>query len=167
MRLDPLGRRWLEAEARRPLPASRDLDAGVYSADDFVRYDLTDAVLDYLVDAFDVLEIVAVGHRRLRVDNAVTVESFDIVARADENEPTKVVPILLSIWHREPNIPPDQAPGTACQLLGIPPPRSSLPMSLTTLDAEFSTQQRAELSYVVCARLARVPRCDPAFSWLG
>ncbi|MDH3682959.1 MAG: hypothetical protein OEV40_23765 [Acidimicrobiia bacterium] len=79
----------------------------LYSADDFIRYDLTDAVLDYLVDAFDVLEIVAVCHRRLRVDNAVTVESFDIVARVDEVEPTVVVPILLSIWNREPTIPPE------------------------------------------------------------
>ena len=71
----------------------------------FIRYDLTDEVLEYLVDAFDVLEIIAVGRRRLRVDNAVTVESFDIIARTDEVDPTIVVPVLLSIWRREPDPP--------------------------------------------------------------
>lgn len=105
MRLDPLARRWLAAEARRQLPPVRDLEAGEYSADDFIRYDLTDQLLEYLVDAFDVLEIVAVGHRRLRVDNAVTVDSFDLVARHDDGHPPTVVPVSLSIWPNEPDPP--------------------------------------------------------------
>ncbi|MDH3683286.1 MAG: hypothetical protein OEV40_25460 [Acidimicrobiia bacterium] len=105
MRLDPLARQWLEAEARRQLPPVRDLEAGEYSADDFIRYDLTDQLLEYLVDAFDVLEIIGVGHRRLRVDNAVTVQSFDIIARTEEADPTTVVAVSLSIWRREPDQP--------------------------------------------------------------
>ncbi len=105
MRLAPDARRWLEAEARSQLPAVRDLDIGDYSADDFIRYDLTDNVLDYLVDAFDVLEIIDIGYRRLRVDQAVTAESFDIIARVDEVDLTEIVPVSLSIWRREPDVP--------------------------------------------------------------
>lgn len=96
---------WLEAEARLQLPAVRNLDIGEYSAGDFIRYDLTDGVLDYLVDAFDVLEIVQIGHRRLRVDQAVTVGSFDIIARVDEAKVTEIMPVSLSIWRREPDLP--------------------------------------------------------------
>ena len=83
MQLDPHWRPRLEAQVHQQLPAERDLERGRYSADDFLRYDLTDQLLDYLVAAFDVLEIIEIGHRRLRVDNAVTVESFDLVARSD------------------------------------------------------------------------------------
>ena len=75
------------------------------SADDFIRCDLTDGLLEYLAEAFDVLEIISVGHRRLRVDQAVTVESFDIIAKIDDEDPTVVVPLSLSIWHREPEVP--------------------------------------------------------------
>ena len=107
MRIDPLGRAWLEAEARLQLPALRDIEAGRYSADDFIRYDLTDQVLNYLADAFDVLEIIAPNRRRLRVEQARTVESFDIVAKASEEDPNVVMPIALSIWIHEPNDPRD------------------------------------------------------------
>ena len=105
MRIDPQGRAWLEAEARLQLPEHRDLELGRYSADDFIRYDLTDDLLDYLADAFDVLEIIAPNRRRLRVDNARTVESFDIVAKADDDDPVVVGPIALSIWLHEPDQP--------------------------------------------------------------
>ncbi|MCB0993722.1 MAG: hypothetical protein KDB21_01430 [Acidimicrobiales bacterium] len=81
MRLDPRGREWLEAEARLQLPVERDLERGAYSAQDFIRYDLTDDLLEYLVQAFDVLEVIAPGRRRLRVENAVTVDCFDVVAK--------------------------------------------------------------------------------------
>ncbi len=87
------------------MPVERDLEAGLYSADDFLRYDLTDGLLDYLADAFDVLEVIALNRRRLRVDEAVTVESFDIVAKVDEINPSVVVPVALSIWQREPDPP--------------------------------------------------------------
>ncbi|MCP4087862.1 MAG: hypothetical protein GY745_22875 [Actinomycetia bacterium] len=107
MRIDPHGRAWLEAEARLQLSAERDLEAGLYSADDFIRYDLNDSLLDYLAHAFDVLEIIAPNRRRLRVDNARTVESFDIIAKADELDPTLVTPIALSIWVHEPEPPQD------------------------------------------------------------
>lgn len=105
MRLDPQGRAWLEAEARLQPPEDRELELGHYSAGDFIRYDLTDDLLDYLADAFDVLEIIAPNRRRLRVDNARTVESFDIVAKADEHDPAVVIPIALSIWRQEPEQP--------------------------------------------------------------
>lgn len=52
------------------LPADRDLELGLYSADDFLRYDLTDELLDYLANAFDVLEVIGLNRRRLRVDQA-------------------------------------------------------------------------------------------------
>ncbi len=81
------------------------MERGLYSADDFLRYDLTDQVMDYLVSAFDVLEIIELGHRRLRVDNAVTVESFDVVARIDDDDLTLVIPVLVSIWGWEPHQP--------------------------------------------------------------
>ncbi len=109
MRLDPTWRPRLEAQVRRQLPADRDLERGLYSADDFIRYDLTDDLLDYLVAAFDVLEIIDIGYRRLRVDNAVTVESFDLVARSDPDEPTLVIPVLVSIWPWEPEEPADNS----------------------------------------------------------
>lgn len=105
LRIDPLARQWLEVEARLQLPAERDLEAGLYSADDFLRYDLTNGLLDYLADAFDVLEVIGLNRRRLRVDQGVTVESFDIIAKVDENDPLMVVPVALSIWQREPNLP--------------------------------------------------------------
>lgn len=105
MRIDPQGRAWLESEARLQLPATRDLETGRYSASDFVRYDLTDHVLDYLAEAFDVLEIIAPGRRRLRVENARTVESFDIIAQESAANPGHVMPIALSIWLHEPNQP--------------------------------------------------------------
>ncbi len=66
MRIDPHGRAWLEAEARLQLSAERDLEAGLYSADDFIRYDLNDSLLDYLARAFDVLEIIACRCPKLR-----------------------------------------------------------------------------------------------------
>lgn len=47
-------------------------------------------LLDYLADAFDVLEVVAPNRRRLRVD---------------ETDPLVVVPVALSIWQREPDLP--------------------------------------------------------------
>jgi hypothetical protein len=84
----------------------RDLETGRYSASDFVRYDLTDHVLDYLAEAFDILEIIAPGRRRLRVENARTVESFDIIAQESAAKPGHVMPIALSIWLHEPNQPP-------------------------------------------------------------
>lgn len=59
--------------------------------------------MNYLAAAFDVLEIIDVGYRRLRVDNAVTVESFDLVATADDHDPTLVRPLLVSIWTWEPD----------------------------------------------------------------
>ena len=105
MRTDPQARAWLEAEARLQLPEHRDPELGRYSADDFIRYDLTDDLLEYLADAFDVLEIIAPNRRRLRVDNARTVESFDIVAKADDDDPGVVIPLALSIWLREPEQP--------------------------------------------------------------
>lgn len=104
MRLDPNWRLRLEAQVREQLPADRDLELGIYSADDFLRYDLSDQVMSYLATAFDVLEIIDLGHRRLRVDNAVTVDSFDLIARIDEDDPTLVVPILVSIWPWYPDI---------------------------------------------------------------
>ncbi len=107
MRLDPGWRPRLEAQVRRQLPAVRDLERGLYSADDFLRYDLTDQLMEYLTAAFDVLEIIEIGHRRLRVDNAVTVESFDLIARSDADDPTLVVPVLVSIWLWEPDHPAD------------------------------------------------------------
>ncbi len=103
MRIDPLARQWLDAEARLQLSTERDLEAGRYSADDFLRYDLTDGLLDYLANAFDVLEVIGINRRRLRVDQGVTVESFDIIAKVDENDQSIVVPVALSIWQREPD----------------------------------------------------------------
>ncbi len=105
MQIDPHARAWLEAEARLQLPATRDLEQGRYCADDFIRYDLTDDILDYLAEAFDVLEIIAPGRRRLRIDNARTVESFDLIAKVDDQDPTVVIPITLSIWLHEPADP--------------------------------------------------------------
>ena len=55
------------------------------------------------------LETIDIGYRRLRVDNAVTVESFDLVARSDRDEPTLVIPILVSIWPWEPEEPADDS----------------------------------------------------------
>jgi hypothetical protein len=111
LRPDPNWRLRLEAQVREQLPADRDLERGLYSADDFLRYDLTDQLMNYLAAAFDVLEIIEVGYRRLRVDNAVTVESFDLVARADDDDPTLVIPVLVSIWTWEPDL--DQPVGNA------------------------------------------------------
>lgn len=107
MRIDPYGRAWLQAEARLLLPATRHLETGLYSADDFIRYDLTDGMLAYFAEAFDVLEIIAPNRRRLRVENARTVESFDTVAKADEHDPALIIPIALSIWLHEPDRPED------------------------------------------------------------
>ena len=107
MRLDPDWRPRLEAQVRQQLPDERDLEQGSYSANDFLSYDLTDQLMDYLVAAFDVLEIIEISHRRLRVDNALAVESFDLIARADSNDPTLVIPVLVSIWPWEPRQPPD------------------------------------------------------------
>lgn len=109
MRLDPNWRPRLEAQVRQQLPADRDLERGLYSADDFLRYDLTDQLLNYLVAAFDVLEIIEIGDRRLRVDNAVAVESFDLVARSDPDDPTLVVPVLVSIWPWQHERPAEDA----------------------------------------------------------
>ena len=105
MHLDPGWRTRLEQQVREQMPAARDLDGGLYSADDFLRYDLTDQVMDYLTAAFDVLEVIDIGYRRLRVEEAITVESFDIVARADDDDPTMVVPVLVSVWLWEPDPP--------------------------------------------------------------
>ena len=105
MRLDPGWHPRLEAQVRQQLPAERDLEHGLYSADDFLRYDLTDQVMEYLATAFDVPEIIDIGHRRLRVENAVPVESFDLIARSDEHDPTLVIPVLVSIWLWEPDQP--------------------------------------------------------------
>ena len=100
MRVDPGWRLRLEPQVRKRLPAERNLERGQYSADDFLRFDLTEEVLDYLAAAFDVLEIIQVGHRRLRVENALTVESFDLVGRIDQEDPEVVVPVLvLSLIH--------------------------------------------------------------------
>lgn len=65
--------------------------------------------MDYLVAAFDVLEVIEIGHRRLRVDNAVTVESFDLIARADADDSTLVIPVLVSIWPWEPERLPERS----------------------------------------------------------
>lgn len=102
MRLDPTGRARLEAQVRAQLPANRDLEAGKYSAEDFIQLDLTDEVLNYLADAFDVLEIFDVNRRLLRIDDAITVSSFDLVAKVDDSDPGLVVPLLVSIWPQEP-----------------------------------------------------------------
>jgi hypothetical protein len=49
LHLDPDWRARLEAQVRQQLPIERDLERGLYSADDFLRYDLTDDLLHYLV----------------------------------------------------------------------------------------------------------------------
>jgi len=58
MRLGPDWRSRLEPQVRQQLPAERDLEQGLYSADDFLQYDLTDQLMGYLVAAFDVWEII-------------------------------------------------------------------------------------------------------------